>query len=86
MSAIEWQDPPESQSRAGGGRKPKYITAEVEKALRSHPGRWALLDATGTAAYAAARRWCKRNPSFEFTSRGSRDAIAVYIRFMGEQS
>jgi len=55
-------------------------------ALRARPGEWARVARSHKHA-SAAKRFVKRHPEFEATSRLNPDkTFDLYVRFVGEQS
>lgn len=78
---VVWKDP--GVARTGSGNNSKY--AELQQALRAHPGKWALLakkdkHITATPSF--------RGKDFERAYRtrreGGRKVFEIYVRYIGK--
>ena len=91
VTNMTWEEPAPSAG-GGRGRKSSVFTDEVQEALKSNPGKWAVIIAQASSSSVSnAQSWAKKRPGFEVTSRTiaeQRDTdtpYKVYSRFNPEK-
>jgi hypothetical protein len=85
---MNFVEPPQSRL----GRPLKYMTPEVQDALRQHPGQWAqVLSGADDNVRSSVAHWVRRHEGYEITVRtAGRDdngrLFDIYVRYVGQEN